>query len=63
MRRYGVEQAYEKLKDLTRGQQIDAPSISQFIDTLDIPESAKTTLKELTPGSYTGNAVSQASNI
>lgn len=63
MRRYGVEQAYEKLKDLTRGQQIDAQKISAFIDTLEIPDSAKTTLKELTPGSYTGNAVSQASNI
>ncbi len=63
MRRYGVEQAYEKLKDLTRGQQIDAQKISAFIDTLEIPDSAKATLKELTPGSYTGNAVSQASNI
>ena len=63
MRRYGVEQAYEKLKDLTRGQQINAEKISQFIDTLDIPEAAKATLKELTPGTYTGNAVAQAMDI
>lgn len=63
MRRYGVEQAYEKLKDLTRGQQINAEKISQFIDTLDIPETAKITLKELTPGTYTGNAVAQALDI
>lgn len=63
MRRYGVEQAYEKLKDLTRGQQINAEKISEFIDTLDIPDAAKTTLKTLTPGSYTGNAVSQAMDI
>lgn len=63
MRRYGVEQAYEKLKDLTRGQQINAEKISQFIDTLDIPDSAKATLKELTPGTYTGNAVAQAQDI
>lgn len=63
MRRYGVEQAYEKLKDLTRGQQINAEKISQFIDTLDIPDAAKATLKELTPGTYTGNAVAQAMDI
>lgn len=63
MRRYGVEQAYEKLKDLTRGQQINAEKISQFIDTLDIPDAAKATLKELTPGTYTGNAVDQAMGI
>ena len=63
MRRYGVEQAYEKLKDLTRGQQINAEKISQFIDALDIPDAAKATLKELTPGTYTGNAVAQAMDI
>ncbi|HBX37608.1 adenylosuccinate lyase [Pseudohongiella sp. SYSU M77423] len=63
MRRYGVEQAYEKLKELTRGQTIDQTAIRKFIDTLDIPESARTTLRELTPGSYTGNATEQAKSI
>jgi adenylosuccinate lyase len=63
MRRYGVEQAYEKLKELTRGQTIDQAAIRKFIDSLDIPESARTTLRELTPGSYTGNATEQAKSI
>lgn len=63
MRRYGVEQAYEKLKELTRGQTIDQTAIRKFIDSLDIPESARTTLRELTPGSYTGNATEQAKSI
>ncbi|ALO46224.1 adenylosuccinate lyase [Pseudohongiella spirulinae] len=63
MRRYGVEQAYEKLKELTRGQKIDQAAISTFIDTLDIPESARQQLRALKPGTYTGNAVDQAKQI
>lgn len=63
MRRYGVEQAYEKLKELTRGQKIDQAAISTFIDTLDIPESARQQLRTLKPGTYTGNAVDQAKQI
>lgn len=63
MRRYGVEQAYEKLKELTRGQKIDQAAISAFIDTLDIPEAARQQLRALKPGSYTGNAVEQAKQI
>lgn len=57
MRRYNVPNAYEQLKDLTRGQGIDANSLKEFINNLSIPEQAKSQLINLTPGSYTGLAV------
>ncbi len=63
MRRYGVENPYEKLKELTRGKTIDQNSIHTFIKTLDIPESAKQQLLELTPASYTGLAEKLARDI
>jgi len=63
MRRYGVEQPYEKLKALTRGHRITQADLAQFIDSLDIPDAAKTRLKTLSPGSYTGNASAQAKAI
>ena len=63
MRRYGIEEPYEKLKALTRGNVMDQATIQSFIDTLDIPETAKTELKALTPASYIGNASAQAKNI
>ncbi len=63
MRRYGVKQPYEKLKVLTRGQTIDAGIIREFVESLDIPEHAKQYLKQLTPATYTGNAVELARNI
>ena len=64
MRRYGVEQAYEKLKDLTRGQGgITRESMQAFIATLDIPSPAKKRLLALTPGTYTGNAATQARSL
>jgi adenylosuccinate lyase len=63
MRRYGIEEPYEKLKALTRGNVMDQATIQQFIDSLEIPEQAKNALKAMTPGSYTGNAAQQAKNI
>lgn len=63
MRRYGIEEPYEKLKALTRGNVMDQATIQTFIDTLDMPEDAKTALKAMTPASYTGNAADQAQNI
>ena len=63
MRRYNVEKAYEKLKDLTRGAAIGADDISKFVDTLDIPEEAKADMRALTPANYIGNAVEQAKSI
>jgi adenylosuccinate lyase len=63
MRRYGVEQPYEKLKALTRGRQIDAQIIREFVQSLDIPDHAKQQLIEMTPESYTGNADAQARDL
>ncbi|MBB6521610.1 adenylosuccinate lyase [Pseudoteredinibacter isoporae] len=63
MRRYNVEGAYEKLKDLTRGQTINQKTIQAFVETLDVPEEAKAAMRELTPANYIGNAISQAENI
>jgi adenylosuccinate lyase len=63
MRRYGVEQPYEKLKALTRGRKIDAQAVREFVEALEIPATAKQELIELTPASYIGNAVKQAQTI
>ncbi|MCM2330121.1 adenylosuccinate lyase [Geopseudomonas sagittaria] len=63
MRRYAVENAYEKLKELTRGKGISAEALREFIDGLAIPEQAKAELRTMTPASYIGNAVAQAKRI
>lgn len=60
MRRYGVAEPYEKLKALTRGQKITAEVIREFVETLDVPEEAKESMRQMTPSSYTGNAAEQA---
>jgi len=56
MRRYGIENPYEKLKELTRGQDINKETINNFIADLDIPEHAKSQLIKLTPNTYIGIA-------
>ncbi|MBK8182801.1 MAG: adenylosuccinate lyase [Candidatus Competibacteraceae bacterium] len=63
MRRYGLEQPYEQLKALTRGQRIDRETLRAFIAELAIPNEAKQRLLALTPASYTGNAVTQARRV
>jgi adenylosuccinate lyase len=63
MRRYGVDQPYERLKALTRGQRIGPEALAAFIDALEIPDAAKAQLKALSPGTYLGNAVSQAKTL
>lgn len=63
MRRYNVPEPYEKLKALTRGQAITREVLAQFVETLDIPEHAKQTMRDLTPANYIGNAVDQAKAI
>lgn len=63
MRRYGIEKPYEKLKELTRGQRITPEQMRVFIETLAIPDSAKTALLELSPCSYTGYAEQLAKAI
>ncbi len=56
MRRHGIEEPYEKLKALTRGQEIDAPRLAEFIATLDLPADARDRLLALTPERYVGLA-------
>ena len=63
MRRYRIEKPYEKLKELTRGKQIDQQSVQDFVQTLTIPESAKQELLQLSPRKYLGNAAEQARAI
>jgi len=63
MRRYGIEKPYEKLKELTRGQRITPEQLRLFIEKLDIPAEVKTTLLELTPGTYIGYAEKLANQI
>jgi adenylosuccinate lyase len=60
MRRYGIEQPYEKLKALTRGQRITTQTLHEFIGTLEMPESARAELLALTPATYIGSAATQA---
>ena len=63
MRRYGVDQPYERLKELTRGRRIGAQALAEFIDGLPIPPAAKAQLRALTPAAYIGNAAAQAGAI
>jgi adenylosuccinate lyase len=63
MRRYGVDKPYEKLKELTRGQQITSQILQDFIQALAIPSDAKEQLLRLAPYTYLGNAAEQAENI
>lgn len=63
MRRYGVPEPYEKLKELTRGKVIDPATLADFIRSLPIPEPAKNSLLALTPQTYLGNAIEQARRI
>jgi len=64
MRRHGITNAYEQLKDLTRGQAgMNADSLRAFIKGLAIPEADRQRLLELTPSSYLGEAVRLARSI
>ena len=63
MRRYAVENPYEKLKELTRGKTMNQQTIQTFIETLDIPQAAKDSLLKLTPATYIGIAESLAKDI
>jgi adenylosuccinate lyase len=63
MRRYAVPNAYEKLKELTRGTRVSRDGMQAFVSTLDIPEAAKAELLKLTPWDYTGKAAELAKRI
>jgi adenylosuccinate lyase len=64
MRRYGVDQPYEKLKALTRGQSgMTRETLHAFIDGLPLPDEAKQGLKALTPATYVGLAAGLAKRV
>lgn len=63
MRRYGLPNPYERLKELTRGKGITREAIQTFIAGLEIPEADKTRLLAMTPASYTGSAAALAQRI
>ncbi|MDH2917658.1 MAG: adenylosuccinate lyase [Sideroxydans sp.] len=64
MRRYNIENAYDKLKELTRGQSgINRASLQVFINTLEIPAAEKQRLLQLSPDTYIGKAVELAKQI
>ncbi len=64
MRRYNIENAYDKLKELTRGKNgINRASLQTFIETLDIPAAEKQRLQALSPETYLGKAAELAQRI
>lgn len=56
MRRYGIVDAYEQLKEFTRGEKIDQALLLKFIDNLKIDGNVKADLRKLTPNNYIGLA-------
>jgi adenylosuccinate lyase len=63
MRRHGIEQPYEKLKELTRGQSMTRETIRAFVQGLELPADAKQRLLDMTPHSYIGSAVQQVEDL
>jgi adenylosuccinate lyase len=64
MRKYSISDAYEQLKDLTRGKGGLTPAAMQaFVKTLAISDADKKTLAEMTPASYIGTATKLARDI
>ena len=64
MRKYGIDDAYEQLKELTRGKGgIERDSLHAFIEKLPIPDADKRVLLALTPATYIGIARKLASEI
>jgi len=63
LRRHGVPEPYETLKELTRGQAVDRERLHAFLEGLRLPEEVKARLRRLTPADYVGNAASQARKV
>ncbi len=63
MRRHGLADAYERLKDFTRGRTVDAAALREFITGLDLPPEARERLLALTPAGYTGAAERLARDV
>jgi adenylosuccinate lyase len=60
MRRHGVPEPYERLKELTRGKGITRKALHEFVAALPIPEAERKALLALTPATYTGKAAELA---
>jgi adenylosuccinate lyase len=60
MRRFGVQGAYEKLKEVTRGKTVRAEDLHALIRSLEIPDAEKNRLLAMTPASYVGKAAELA---
>ncbi|MBK6865151.1 MAG: adenylosuccinate lyase [Ideonella sp.] len=63
MRRHGLPNPYEQLKELTRGKAITREALGRFVDTLALPEADKARLRALTPATYIGKAAELANRI
>ncbi|KAG8644961.1 hypothetical protein MANES_10G018200v8 [Manihot esculenta] len=63
MRRYGVPEPYEKLKELTRGRAVTKESIREFIEGLALPKETKSYLLQLTPHTYVGAAIELGKSV
>ena len=63
LRAHGVADAYERLKEFTRGRDVGAPELRAFVATLGLPEDARRRLESLTPASYTGLAEGLARDL
>ena len=63
MRRYGIENPYEQLKELTRGKGITRDALREFIGTLAVPQEAKDLMLAMTPANYIGLAAKLAAEI
>lgn len=64
MRKYDIENPYEKLKELTRGRTVTKEDFTAFIDSIKgLPEDEKRRLRELTPQKYIGYAEKLAKNV
>jgi adenylosuccinate lyase len=63
MRRYGIANPYEQLKELTRGKGISKVALQEFINGLAVPQEAKDLMLAMTPANYTGIAAALAKAI
>ena len=63
MRRHGIDEPYEKLKAMTRGQSLTQQAINQMIAQLDLPATVKQEILDMTPAGYVGAAESLTHRI
>ena len=63
MRRYGIPNAYERLKELTRGRRISREALREFVATLPLPPAERERLAKLTPADYIGLARDLARDV